>query len=89
MAIFCANFVSFFKTVFIELHKKLEFSINFIEIALRHGCSTVNLLYIFRIPFPTNTSGWLLQLMPHKNVIEQCEINKYLKFEIIKRLLSA
>ena len=33
---------------------------NFIEIALRHGCSPVNLLNIFRTPFPRNISGWLL-----------------------------
>ena len=33
---------------------------NFIEIALRHGCSPVNLLHIFRTPFHKNTSGWLL-----------------------------
>ena len=33
---------------------------NFIEIALRHGCSPVNLLHIFRIPFHKNTFGWLL-----------------------------
>ena len=33
---------------------------NFIEIALRHGCSPVNLLHISRTPFPRNTSGWLL-----------------------------
>ena len=33
---------------------------NFIEIALRHGCSPVNLVHIFRTPFPRNTSGWLL-----------------------------
>ena len=33
---------------------------NFIEIALRHGCSPVNLLHIFRTPFLKNTSGWLL-----------------------------
>ena len=33
---------------------------NFIEIALRHGCSPVNLLHIFRTPFPRNTSWWLL-----------------------------
>ena len=32
----------------------------FIEIALRHVCSPVNLLHILRIPFPRNTSGWLL-----------------------------
>ena len=35
---------------------------NFVEIALRHGCSPVNLLDIFRTPFPKNTSGWLLLL---------------------------
>ena len=34
---------------------------NFIEIALEHGCSPVNLLQIFRTPFPRNTSGWLFQ----------------------------
>ena len=33
---------------------------NFIEIALCHGCSPVNLLHILRTPFPRNTSGWLL-----------------------------
>ena len=33
---------------------------NFIETALRHWCSPVNLLYIFRTPFPKNTSGRLL-----------------------------
>ena len=33
---------------------------NFIEIALRHGCSPVKLLNIFRTPFPKNTSGRLL-----------------------------
>ena len=33
---------------------------NFIEIALWHGCSPTNLLYIFRTTFLKNTSGWLL-----------------------------
>ena len=33
---------------------------NFIEIALRRGCSPVNLLYIFRTSFPKNTFGRLL-----------------------------
>ena len=28
---------------------------SFIEIALRYGCSPVNLLHIFRTPFPKNT----------------------------------
>ena len=35
-------------------------SCNFIEIVLRHECSSVNLLHIFRTPFPWNTSWWLL-----------------------------
>ena len=33
---------------------------NFIEFALRHDCSPVNLLYILRTPFLKNTSGRLL-----------------------------
>ena len=33
---------------------------NFIEITLRHSCSPVNLLHIFRRTFPKNTSEWLL-----------------------------
>ena len=37
-----------------------DFDCNFIEIALWYGCSPVNLLHIFRIPFPKNSSGWLL-----------------------------
>ena len=37
-----------------------EVQSNFIEIILRHGCSPVNLLHIFRRPFPNNTSGGLL-----------------------------
>ena len=32
---------------------------NFIEIALRHGYFLVNLLHIFRAPFPMSTSGWM------------------------------
>ena len=36
---------------------------NFIEITLRHGCSPVNLLHIFRTPFPKNTSEQLLLCM--------------------------
>ena len=44
-------------------HGKVRFR-NFIEIALRHGCSPINLLHIFRIPFPKNTSeGLLLSIM--------------------------
>ena len=38
----------------------IKLQTNFIEITLRHGCSSVNLLHIFRTPFPKNTSEWLL-----------------------------
>ena len=37
---------------------------NFIEITLRHGCSPVNLLYVFRKPFPKNNSRRLLLTHP-------------------------
>ena len=33
---------------------------NFIEITLWHGCSPINVLHIFRTPFPRSTSGWPL-----------------------------
>ena len=39
---------------------------NFFEIALWHGCSPLNLLYIFRTSFPKNTSGGLLLLQTQK-----------------------
>ena len=38
---------------------------NFIEIALRHGCSPVNCLHIFRTTFLKNTSGCLLLSFLH------------------------
>ena len=39
---------------------KVALQSNFIEIILRHGCSHVNLLHIFRTSFPKNTSGRVL-----------------------------
>ena len=33
---------------------------NFVEITLRHGCSSVNLLHTIRAPFPNNNTGRLL-----------------------------
>ena len=41
------------------LHEN-NFRSNFIEILLRHECSRVYLLHIFRTPFPKNSSEWLL-----------------------------
>ena len=51
----------------------VKFQSNFSEIALRHGRSPINLLYIFRTPFPKNTSDGLLFawfLIDHKNTIK-------------------
>ena len=38
----------------------IKFQSNFIEITLRHRCSPVTLLHIFRTPFLNNAFGWLL-----------------------------
>ena len=37
---------------------------NIMEITLRHGCSPINLLHIFRKLFDKNTSGGLLLTLP-------------------------
>ena len=42
------------------LRKRCSENMHFIEIALWHGCSPINLLHIFRTPFPKNTWGRLL-----------------------------
>ena len=44
---------------FTREHSSRSVICSFIEIALRHGCSLVNLLHIFRTPFLKNNSAWL------------------------------
>ena len=56
---------------------------NFIEIALRHRRSPANLFYIFRKPFPKNTSGWLR--LTHRDKAINFLLVKVLKLNI-KRL---
>ena len=41
-------------------HPAITLICNFFEVTLWHGCSSVNLLHIFRTPFFKNPSGWLL-----------------------------
>ena len=53
-----------------KCHLKLQG--NFIKIALRHGCSRVNFLHIFR-----NTSGWLL--------LEALRIMNFKKTQVLRR----
>ena len=61
---------------------------NFTEITLRHGCSPVNLLYIFRTSFPKNLSGRLL--LDNRNnrygwLLSTCYFNIYTVSEIIRQ----
>ena len=44
---------------------------NFIEVALRHGCTRVNLLHIFRTPFYKNTYGGLPLFQYHKDNLRE------------------
>ena len=37
-----------------------RFALHFLEIPFRHGSSPVDLMHIFKTPFPKNTSGELL-----------------------------
>ena len=56
-----ADFINFIFALDSNIHKpSVLLQSNFIEIALRQGCSPVNLLHIFRTPFPRNTSEGLL-----------------------------
>ena len=71
---------------------KCDFNKVAIEITLRHECSPVNLLHIFRTPFPKNTSGGLLLDIPRKRFSESpiLVIGVCLKFfsEFLEQLLS-
>ena len=46
---------------------KVAWQSNFIKMTLQHGYSPVNLLHIFRKPFPKNTCGRLLLYVLKKN----------------------
>ena len=55
---------------------KYKVQSNFIEIALRRGCSPVNLTHIFRTSFAKKTSGWLLLNIGNltKHALKTCEL---------------
>ena len=58
LSLTCWSLLPFLESIWISILIKLL--CNFIKIALRHECSPVNFLHVFRTPFPSNTSGWLL-----------------------------
>ena len=49
----------------------------FIEITIRHGCSPVNLLHIFRTPFPENTSEGMLLVFLLNESSPQSSLTQY------------
>ena len=49
-----------------------------LQITLRHGCSPVNLLHIFRTPFPKNTSGRLLLNCGLRTVLDNWTLDETL-----------
>ena len=60
---------------------------NFIEIALRYGCSPVKMLYIFRTPFPKNTSEPLLLMVSTNFWLSQCILSNKEKPSSSSRLV--
>ena len=63
--VFLRNGLLKIRSKFIEEHPcqsaiSIKLLCNFIEIALWHGCSSVNLLHIFRTSFLRKTYWWLL-----------------------------
>ena len=67
----------------VQLEIEIEIKI---EIAFRHECSPVNLLHIFRTPFPKNTSGELLMLVNDETVWELLQRTILKSFSIFKNL---
>ena len=64
---------------------------NFIEITLRHGCSTINLLHIFRTPFPKNNSEGLLLLLQYRAIahrISPTHLNHSLTVRCLEETLT-
>ena len=59
----------------------------YIETALRHGCSPVNLMHIFRTPFPKNTSEWLL-LINSKRYQRNCFLSFWKRDKVSFTILA-
>ena len=89
--VFLRNFVLKICSKFTEEHScgsviSIKLQSNFTEIALRQGCSPVNLLHIFRAPFLSNTFGWLPLIKygwSHLNINIKNEIFNFLEFYIL------
>ena len=65
---------------------KLQSSV--IEITFRYGCSSVNLMHIFRTPFSKNTSGWLLLCFDEKKRFGLKGLLFRVKFLVLRVIFS-
>ena len=67
----------------------IKLQINFIEITLRHECSSVSLLDILGTPFTKNTPAWILLVLNifHYFNEKSCNKNTYKEFVIVQRLI--
>ena len=56
---------------------------NFIEIVLRNGCSSVNLLHIFRTPFDKDTYGGLFLALSIRGLKSIADLIKFNKLDLL------
>ena len=73
---FCLWFFQLRKSNISRVNCVVQKLCNFIEITLRHGCSPVNLLHIFRTPFLKNISGRQLLIVVISLDISQTKLDK-------------
>ena len=69
--------------------KKQPLQSNLIEITLQHGCPPVNLLHVFRTPFPKSTFWWLLLSIVNLVVKRRRDFPRFLAMFIQKLLISS
>ena len=62
---------------------------NVIEIALWHGCSPANLLHIFRLPFPKNTSDTSGRLLPYYEPLNNYSCGRYVALKLRWRFFQS
>ena len=84
------TFHSHIKNILYQLFQSailMKLQSSFVEMTLRHGCSPVNLVHIFRTTFPKNTSGRLL--LKISTLVKTPFLAEHLLEAILEHLLAA